>query len=74
MKIRRVKDIQLIDNQYQKLIDKILTQRASNKLRYNDCFKMEEARINQELENFEKHMSLINFNKETVTKTVDELG
>ena len=35
---------------------------------------MEEARINQELENFEKHMSLINFNKETVTKTVDELG
>ena len=34
---------------------------------------MEEQRINQELENFEKHMSLINFNKETVTKTVDEL-
>jgi len=35
---------------------------------------MEELRINQELENFEKHMSLINFNKETVQKTVDELG
>lgn len=43
-------------------------------MKYNECFKMEEARINQELENFEKHMSLINFNKETVTKTVDELG
>jgi len=27
---------------------------------------MEESRINQELENFEKHLSLINFNKETV--------
>ena len=35
---------------------------------------MEEQRINQELENFEKHMSLINFNKETVQKTVDELA
>lgn len=35
---------------------------------------MEEHRINQELENFEKHMILINFNKETVTKTVEELG
>jgi len=34
---------------------------------------MEEQRVNQELENFEKHMSLINFNKETVTKTVEEL-
>jgi regulator of sigma D len=34
---------------------------------------MEEQRINQELENFEKHMSLINFNKETVFKIVEEL-
>lgn len=34
---------------------------------------MEEKRINQELENFEKHISLINFNKETVLKTVEEL-
>ena len=34
---------------------------------------MEEKRINQELENFEKHMSLINFNKETVAKIVEEL-
>ena len=34
---------------------------------------MEEKRINQELENFDKHMSLINFNKETVNKIVDEL-
>lgn len=34
---------------------------------------MEEKRINQELENFEKHMSLIKFNKETVNKIVEEL-
>ena len=34
---------------------------------------MEELRINQELENFEKHMSLISFNKETVNSTVEEL-
>jgi|TARA_B110000285_G_C15035511_1_gene569031 hypothetical protein len=34
---------------------------------------MEEKRINQELENFEKHICLINFNKETVLKLVEEL-
>ena len=73
MKIRRIRDVKQIDNNYQKLIDKIQAQRAQVKLRYNDCFKMEEQRINQELENFEKHMSLINFNKDTVQKTVEEL-
>ena len=73
IKIRRIKDIKQIDAQYQKLIDKIQSQRAQIKLRYNECFKMEELRINQELENFEKHMSLISFNKETVNATVEEL-
>jgi len=73
MKLRRIKDIKMVDAKYQKLIDKIRGQRAQIKIRYNDCFQIEEKRINQELENFEKHMSLINFNKETVTKTVEEL-
>jgi len=66
MKIRRIKDIKQVDTQFQKLIDKIQSQRAQIKLKYNECFHMEESRINQELENFEKHLSLINFNKETV--------
>lgn len=46
MKIRRIKDVKLMDGQYQKLIDKIQNQRAQNKLKYNECFKMEEHRIN----------------------------
>ena len=29
--------------------------------------------MNQEQENFEKHMSLLAFNKDTVTKTANEL-
>lgn len=74
MKSRRIKDIKQVDAYYQRLIDKVERQRALVKLKYNDCFKMEEARINQELENFQKHMSLINFNKETVQQTVDELS
>lgn len=73
MKLRRVKDIKSIDDKYQTLIDKIQAHRALVKLKYNDCFKMEEKRINQELENFEKHICLINFNKETVLKLVEEL-
>lgn len=43
------------------------------KVKYNECFKIEERRIQTELENFEKHLSLINFNKETVLKAVEEL-
>lgn len=73
MKMRRIKDVKLIDSKFETLIEKIQAHRALIKLKYNDCFKMEEQRINQELENFEKHMSLINFNKETVFKIVEEL-
>ena len=73
MKMRRIKDVKQIDTKFETLIEKIQAHRALIKLKYNDCFKMEEQRINQELENFEKHMSLINFNKETVFKIVEEL-
>ncbi len=34
---------------------------------------MELDRVNIEQENFEKHMSLLNFTKDTVLKTVSEL-
>ena len=73
MKMRRIKDIKSIDTKFDVLVEKIQAHRALIKLKYNDCYKMEEQRINQELENFDKHMSLINFNKETVSKLVEEL-
>lgn len=46
MKNRRIKDIKVVDSYYQRLIDKVERQRALVKLKYNECFKMEEARIN----------------------------
>ncbi len=46
MKMKRIKDLKMIDGKYQKLIDKILVQRAQVKLKYNECFKMEEQRMN----------------------------
>lgn len=73
MKLRRIKDMKMIDAKYQRLIDKIQGQRAQIKIRYNDCFSIEEKRINQEVEIFEKHLDLINYNKETVRKAVEEL-
>ena len=45
MKLRRIKDIKQIDSKFDALIDKIQTHRALIKLKYNDCFKMEEQRI-----------------------------
>jgi hypothetical protein len=35
-------------------------------MKYADALKVEEARINREQENFEKHLSLIQFCKENV--------
>jgi hypothetical protein len=43
------------------------------KLKYADALKVEEARINREQENFEKHLSLIHFCKENVSKTTGEV-
>jgi len=43
--------------------------KAQLKKEYNDAFNIELDRVNIEQENFEKHMSLINFSRETVQKT-----
>jgi hypothetical protein len=47
--------------------------KALIKKEYNDAFNKEITRVNQEQENFEKHLSLIAFTKDTVVKTVAEL-
>jgi hypothetical protein len=47
--------------------------KAEVKLKYSDALKVEEARINREQENFEKHLSLIHFCKENVAKTTSEV-
>ena len=73
MRLKRIKDLKIIDSKYQRLLDKISAQRAQIKVKYNECFKIEERRIQTELENFEKHASLINFNRDTVLKAVEEL-
>ena len=47
--------------------------KAETKLKYSDALKVEECRINREQENFEKHLSLVNFCKDNVSKSTKEL-
>ncbi len=51
----------------------VLLKKAEIKLKYSDALKVEEARIGREAENFEKHLSLIQFCKENVQKTTREI-
>ena len=51
----------------------VVLKKEEIKLKYSDALKLEEARINREQENFEKHLSLIQFCKENVQKTTSEL-
>jgi transcription initiation factor TFIIIB Brf1 subunit/transcription initiation factor TFIIB len=73
MKQRKIKDMGKIDTKFEKLIKMVQMKKAQLKKEYNDAFNIELSRVNQEQENFEKHMSLVAFNKDTVTKTANEL-
>ena len=55
-----------IDEYFERVIKSILIKKAEIKMKYADALKVEEARINREQENFEKHLSLIHFCKENV--------
>jgi hypothetical protein len=70
MKQRKISDMKGIDEKFEKIIKSIQGKKAQLKKEYNDAFSMELNRINIEQENFEKHMSLVNFSKDTVLKTV----
>jgi hypothetical protein len=69
MKLRKIRDMQTIDEQFEGLQRKVLLKKAQLKKAYNDAFNQELAQVNAEQENFEKHLSLINFSRETVVKT-----
>ena len=71
--MRKVKAIRQIDNHFDKIIKEIQLKKAQTKLKYNDALKVEEMRINREQENFEKHLSLVNFCKENVVKSMKEI-
>jgi hypothetical protein len=73
IKKRKVKVMQQIDEYFEKVIKQILLKKAEIKLKYSEALKVEEARINREQENFEKHLSLIHFCKENVQTTTDEI-
>ena len=62
-----------IDETFDKLIRKIQVKKAQIKKQYNEAFNLELSHVTSEQENFEKHLSLINFSKETVVKTAQEL-
>ena len=51
----------------------VQTKKAQFKKSYNDAFNMELGQANLDQENLEKHLSLINFCKDTVLKTASEL-
>ena len=64
--------MQQIDEYFEKVIKQILLKKAEIKLKYSEALKVEEARINREQENFEKHLSLIHFCKENVHQYIEE--
>lgn len=65
--------MKMIDGIFEKITKMIMLKKTQLKKEYNEAFNQELDRVNIEQENFEKHMSLINFNKETVQKLVTEL-
>jgi predicted nucleotidyltransferase len=73
MKMKKIRDMKIIDDVFEKITKKVLMKKALLKNEYNEHFNMELDRVNNEQENFQKHMSLINFTKETALKTVQEL-
>lgn len=73
VKRRKIKVMGQIDTYFERVMQQILLKKAEVKLRYSDALKVEEARINREQDNFEKHLSLIHFCKENVQKTTNEV-
>ena len=73
MKQKKLKDMKATDEIFDKIIKRLCFKKAQLKKDYNDAFQLELGRVHTEQENFEKHMSLINFSKETVVKTASEL-
>lgn len=65
--------MQQIDEVFDRIVKKVQLKKAQIKKSYNDAFNLELSQVNSEQENFEKHLSLINFSKETVLKTAQEL-
>jgi hypothetical protein len=66
VKTRKIKVMGQIDEYFERVIKQVLIKKAEVKMKYADALKVEEARINREQENFEKHLSLIQFCKENV--------
>jgi len=62
-----------IDDNFESIIRQILRKKAEVKLKYVEALGVEEVRIMREQENFEKHLSLIHFSRETVAKTTHEI-
>ena len=73
MKRRKVKVMQHVDEYFERVIKQILIKKAEIKLKYSDALKVEEARVLREQENFQKHLSLIQFCKDNVQKTTSEI-
>jgi len=73
MKSKKIKDMKSIDEVFERVIKKVQMKKAQIKKAYNEAFNLELSQVNVEQENFEKHLSLINFSKETVVKTASEL-
>ena len=62
-----------IDDNFERIIRQILRKKAEVKLKYVEALQVEEARIVREQENFEKHLSLVQFCCENVKTTAQEI-
>lgn len=73
MKVKKIQDMKHIDDKFEGIIKQVQLKKAQLKKQYNDAFTVELTRVNQEQENYEKHISLISFSKDNVLKTVQEI-
>jgi N12 class adenine-specific DNA methylase len=69
----KIKEMRSIDEKFEKIMKQVQMKKALVKKEYNDAFNSELNRVNLDMENFEKHISLIAFSKDTVVKTASEL-
>ena len=69
----RANELKSVDAFFDGLILQLKVQRSKVKKDYSEAWQHESERLYSEQEEFQKHLSLINFTKDTVQKTVQEI-
>jgi septal ring factor EnvC (AmiA/AmiB activator) len=71
---KRESDFKKIDEEFTRIIKHVKKRRDQLKEEYEKAHENEIGNIEKELENYATHLSLLNFNIDTMKKTLTELG